>query len=255
LRNIRLIVAYEGSLFHGSQFQPDLKTVQGQIEQAIYKLTGENIRISMAGRTDRGVNAQSQTVNFFTRSKIPSEKFALAINTKLDKGVFVVSSDQVKGSFDSKKCAIQRKYIYYLFCGPSMPVLFWNKAGHSRRPLDIKKMRSAARCLVGKHDFYCFSARDKDQTEHVKNISKIEIKGMADDLIKVHVKGSLIRFSISANSFLYKMVRFIVAALIEAGRGRLTNAEIKAMLMRKTKRNLKLVAPCGLYLSNVKYKS
>lgn len=255
MRNIRLVVAYEGSLFHGSQFQPALKTVQGQLEKAIYKLTGENIRISMAGRTDRGVNAQGHTVNFFTRSKIPAEKFALAINTKLDKGVFVVSSDLVNRSFDSQKSAIQRKYMYYLFAGPTMPVMFWNKAGHSRRELDIKKMRSAARVLVGRHDFYFFSAREKERTEYVKNVSSIEIKELADDLIRSHVNGSLIRFSISANSFLYKMVRFIVAALIEVGRGKLTNAEIKAMLKRKTRRNLKLVAPCGLYLSNVKYKS
>ncbi len=262
MRNIKLLISFNGSGFSGSQVQDDRRTVQGEIETAIHKLTGKRARLVLAGRTDAGVHALSQAANFRTSSGIPARKFAEALNTKLAGDLRVIGSAEARASFDARASARRREYLYLLYNGKDLPVMFQGRAAHVKRPLDVKKMSDAARLFMGRHDFFNFSARDVAQRAFRRRVFGLRVGTLSGDLIReCGYEGHLIVFRIEADAFLYRMVRFIVGSLIETGSGRIGAGDIKAMLAptealgraRKTAKKSALAPSCGLYLSNVKY--
>jgi tRNA pseudouridine38-40 synthase len=256
VRNIRLDLGFDGSLFHGSQKQSDQRTVQGEVEKALKKLTGKKIKLSLAGRTDSGVHAFNQTGNFYTDFSIPDDRFVFALDGKVGKGIRINGSKRVKKSFDSRRSAKAREYIYFIYNGRNFPSMFWDKVGYVKRKMNLARIRSAAKEFVGRHDFYNFSARDKaqDKKSHIRKILSIEVGITAKDLIRLSgFDGQLVYIRIIADSFLYKMVRFIVGALVSAGQEKATNLEISKALSRKGGLKRTVVEPCGLYLSKVKY--
>lgn len=254
MRNIRIVFSYDGGLFYGSQAQSKVRTVQGQLERALHELTGDKVRIEIAGRTDRGVHALSQAANFLTRSAIPVKRFPAAINSRIGKGIIVKSAKEVASAFNSRRSAKSREYFYLIFNGPTAPVMFWERALHVAGQLNIAKMRRASRYLVGRHNFVNLCAKG-GQKDNNRRIDKIEIGMIGKDLIRrSRTQGSLIFVRIVAGSFLYKMVRSIVGVLLDVGRGRIKAETVKEMVKGKPIRERSaVVPPCGLYLSEVKY--
>jgi tRNA pseudouridine38-40 synthase len=254
VKNIKLVISYNGSLFHGSQIQTEQDTVQGEIENALRKLTKKKTRVCFAGRTDSGVNANGQVANFRTNSPIPPSKFAYVLNGLLKNGVRIVSSKEVPAAFDARRSALRREYIYFIFNGKDLPAMLTGRVGQERAPLNIKLMRKAAKKFTGRHDFSDFCAVDEDQTDHVRRIYEVKVASTPNDLLKVQgTAGKLIYIKISADAFLYKMVRFIVGALISAGKGEISAGEISVKLKNSSGVKTKPAVACGLYLNNVKY--
>jgi tRNA pseudouridine38-40 synthase len=255
LRNIKIVFSYDGSLFFGSQAQSNKKTVQDELELAIFKLTGEKVRVTPAGRTDRGVHAFSQVANFATGSSIPAESFAQALNSKLGKGILVNESSEVPATFNSRKHAKTREYLYFVYNGTRMPVIFWDKVLQVTKPLDIKMMSEAARLFVGDHCFVNFCGKGSSQNHYFRRVHELEVGLAGCDLMKKFgLNGELICFRIVAGSFLYKMVRFIVAILLDVGSGKTDVGTVKKLIGGEVKDKKRTVVPsCGLYLNNVKY--
>jgi len=133
LRNIRIVFSFEGGRFFGSQFQPDKRTVQDEIEKAIRRITGEKIRLKIAGRTDRGVHGLRQSANFKTRSSIPTERFARALNSRIGEGVRVLEAFNVRPD-SIRSRTLKRESIYTFFLTKRMPVIFLDKALLVREP-------------------------------------------------------------------------------------------------------------------------
>jgi tRNA pseudouridine38-40 synthase len=269
LKNIKIVFSYDGSLFFGSQAQSDKKTVQGELELAIFKLTGEKLRVTPAGRTDRGVHAFSQAANFITGSSIPTDRFPQALNSKLGRGIIVNSAGEVPLTFHSRRQATVREYLYFVFNGKRMPVIFWDKVFQVTKPLDLKKMSEAAKLFIGEHDFSNFCAKGGSSAaagrlrqragrreNHVRRIHKLDVDLTGHDLIgKLDLPGDLICFRVVANAFLYKMVRYIVSTLLEVGTGRIDAGDVKKLIKGEAKDVKRTIVPsCGLYLNNVKYQ-
>jgi tRNA pseudouridine38-40 synthase len=250
LRNIKIIFSYDGERFFGSQAQTDKDTVQGSLEEAISQLTGEKIRVTLAGRTDRGVHALAQAANFKTGSLIPERNFAAALNSRVSGGIQVISSEDVPPGFDARRDAKTREYTYLVYNGDDFPVMFWDRALNIKEKLDIKSMEEAAKVLMGRHDFRNFCSTGSSQNHYVRHVYEMEIRAIRPEF----GSGRIILIRIKANSFLYKMVRFIVGVLIEIGSGRKPISFMKERMSGKaSKEKARVVAPCGLYLSEVKY--
>jgi tRNA pseudouridine38-40 synthase len=255
LKNIKIVFGYDGEPFFGSQSQDNKKTVQDELELAIFKLTGEKVRVTPAGRTDRGVHALSQAANFVLSSDIPLEKLPQALNSKLCEGIVVKEASEVPLTFNARKQAKKREYLYFVYNGTQVPVIFWGKVLHVIRPLDMKKMAEAAQLFVGNHCFVNFCGKGSSQNHFYRRIHEFEVGPAGSDLIKkLDPDGELICFRIVADSFLYKMVRFIVGTLLDVGTGRVDAKTVKKMIKGESV-NIKcpVVEPCGLYLSNVIY--
>ncbi len=256
MRNIKIVFSYDGSLFFGSQAQSGKRTVQDEIELAIFKLTGEKLRVTPAGRTDRGVHAFSQVANFTSSSAIPIDKLPQALNSKLGKGIIVNSACEVPLTFHSRRQATVREYLYFVFNGKRMPVIFWDKVFQVTKPLDLEKMSEAAGLFIGEHDFVNFCAKGERQENHVRHIHKLDVDITGQDLVgKLDLPGELISFRVVANAFLYKMVRYIVATLLDVGTGRIDAGTVKKLISGEVKDIKRTIVPsCGLYLNNVKYQ-
>ncbi len=255
MKNVKIVFSYDGGLFFGSQSQDNKKTVQDELELAIFKLTGEKLRVTPAGRTDRGVHALSQAANFVTSSIIPIDKFPQALNSKLCEGIVVKEASEVPFTFNARKQAKKREYLYFVYNGAQMPVLFWGKVLQVTKPVDLKRMSEAAQLFVGKHCFVNFCGKGSSQNHYYRRVHELEVNLAGSDLIKkLGLKGELICFRIIADSFLYKMVRFIVGTLLDVGTGRIDARVVKKMV-KGDHVNVRcpVVAPCGLYLSNVIY--
>jgi len=255
LKNVKIVFSYDGGPFFGSQSQSNKKTIQDELELAIFKLTGEKARVTPAGRTDRGVHALSQAANFVLSSVIPVEKLPQALNSKLCEGIVIKEACEVPLTFNARKQAKKREYLYFVYNGTYMPVMFWGKVLHVPRPVDLKKMAEAAQLFVGKHCFTSFCGKGSSQNNYYRRVHELEVSLAGNDLIKkIDLNGELICFRIVADSFLYKMVRFIVGTLLEVGTGRIDAKAVKRMI-KGDPINIRcqVVEPCGLYLSNVVY--
>ena len=166
MRNLKLIIEYDGSHFSGFQVQPGKMTVQGEIENILNKLTKEKVRINGSGRTDSGVHALYQVVNFKTGSDMDSKKIKRALNNSLN-GIMVKEIKNVPLFFDARRSAKKREYVYLVYNDEYLPFLLKSKTHHIKNKLDINKMKKASRYLIGKHDFSSFCAKDKVEKSSV----------------------------------------------------------------------------------------
>lgn len=244
MRNIKLTVAYEGTDFHGFQVQPRLRTVQGELEQAIRKLTGEEIQVTGSGRTDAGVHAWGQIVNFYTSSRIPTEKWAIAMNVTLPDDLVIRAAEEVVESFHSRFDAVGKIYRYQIDRGVYPDVFARRYAWHVPYALDVQRMRDAAESLVGRHDFtsFCNAATPlEDKVREVQQISLVE-------------RGHLLYLTVQGTGFLWNMVRIIAGTLVDVGRGRIDSQRVSAILQARDRTLAGVTAPAhGLTLLEVLY--
>ena len=243
---IILIIEYDGTDYHGSQLQVNAPTIQGEIEKALKKLTGERIRIKTASRTDAGVHATGQVVCFDTAAALPVKSFIDGLNHYLPPDIAVKEAFKTDEPFDVRRRAVSREYRYSILNSPTRSPL---KQGHSYRvtgDLDIAAMHRACQALIGRHDFASFvsSAGTARQKRTVRDVFKAEITR----------DGDMIFIDIVANSFLPHQVRNTVGSLIKVGQGKMTVAEFYGMVEAGTPGLAGPTAPAeGLCLVRVNY--
>lgn len=205
MRNIKLIIEYDGKNFNGWQKQPDKLNIQGEIEKAISEITGEEIELIGSGRTDAGVHSLGQTANFKTESQIPIEKFAIAINSKLKKSIVVKSAEEVDERFHSRYSVKSKTYRYIINNSEQGTAIYRGLEVHVPMKLNVDLMKKAAKYFEGEHDFKAFKASGTSSKSSVRTIYKIDVR-REDDRIYIEATGS---------GFLYNMVRIIVGTLVE----------------------------------------
>ena len=177
MRNIRLTIEYDGTAYHGWQSQENAVAIQDVVNAAVNRLTGEECTLYGSSRTDAGVHAYGQVVNFRTASGIPADKFAFALNTMLPGDVSVVRSEEAEPGFHARFSARGKKYRY-MFCNSMFPsAIMRNRAWHTYYPLDVEAMRRAAENLVGTHDFLAFSASGSSVKTTVRTMFSISVNG------------------------------------------------------------------------------
>lgn len=194
--------------FGGWQKQPDKLNIQGEIEDAISKITGEeSIDLIASGRTDAGVHALSQIANFKTNSNLPVEKFAIAINSKLKKSIVIKEAEEVDERFHSRYNAKQKTYRYIINNSKQGTAIYRDLECHIPQRLNASKMKKAAKYFEGEHDFGAFKASGTSNKNSVRTIYKAEVK---ED-------GDRIYIELTGNGFLYNMVRIISGTLVDVG--------------------------------------
>lgn len=246
MRYLKITLAYEGTAYAGWQVQPGSHgpTIQGKVEEALAFLTGEKIRVVAAGRTDAGVHARGQVISFTTHSRIPVERWPWALNSVLPEDIVALEAVEVGPDFHARFSAKSKTYRYTIDNG-IFPDVFKRKfAWHVRYPLDLQAMEKAALYLVGRHDFRSFAAAGRP----VKNFER-EVKDVC--WLK---EGPFIHFEITADGFLYNMVRIIVGTLVEIGLGRRRPEDMEVILAGRKRSLAGPTAPAhGLCLMRVDY--
>lgn len=238
-----LLVEYDGSRYHGFQFQTNAPTIQAELERALDSVTGERIRIKAASRTDAGVHARGQVVSFITRSPLPPQVFVKALNFYLPPDIVVKRAFPVAKDFDVRRGAVSREYCYFIHNSPTPSPLKSRFSHFIPHPLDVEAMSQACQLLIGEKDFTSFTPSGEVRRP-VRRVYRAEIRR----------KGELLAFSMEANSFLPHQVRHTVGALAQVGRGRIRVEEF-AHLVEARSRGLAgpALPPEGLFLMKVHY--
>ncbi|MGC9316981.1 MAG: tRNA pseudouridine(38-40) synthase TruA [Armatimonadota bacterium] len=244
MRRVLLIVQYDGTDYHGFQRQPNVPSVQEELEGALSRLLEHQVSVTGAGRTDAGVHALGQTVTFETDSTIPTRRIVLALNALLPGTVSAVGAQEVPADFHPRYDATGKLYGYRILNRELPSPFICRYAWHVRRPLDVSLMRDAAARLIGEHDFAAFSSAGMSVSTTVRTLRRLD----------VNVEGDLLELRAEADGFLYMMVRRIVGALVEVGRGRLSVEEVGRILEGRDRTRAAFVAPPqGLSLIRVMY--
>ncbi len=240
--NAKLILEYDGSKFYGWQFQPQLRTVQGEVERALEVLLREKVRVNVAGRTDTGVHACGQVINFKTEVEIPTANLPRSLNGILSRDVVVKHAEMVPPDFHARFDAMSRQYRYVLSRYPV--AVGRGYAYFCKFPLDVPVMQQAAQCLLGEHNFRAFCSTATEDPHYLSRVEEFEWKD----------NGEKIMMRIRANRFLRGMVRIIVGTLIEVGRGRMAPEQVGAILQQQQRVAAGMTAsPHGLFLEKVYY--
>lgn len=243
-RNIRVVLAYDGTDFCGWQSQSAGRTVQDTFEHALSKLHGHPVAVRVAGRTDSGVHANGQVVNFETDSTVPADRFVFAVNQHLPSDVRARSSDEVDVLFDARYSARVRVYKYYIDSGrtydPNRRRYAWTLPA---RP-DIRLLDRYAAALVGTHDFSTFAAAGDTSATKIREVHSASF----------YIEAGRLVFKIAANAFLYRMVRSLVGTMVELERQRAAADEMRERLEARDREAAGQTAPpWGLFLHKVLY--
>ncbi len=272
MKRILLVTAYDGTDFAGFQAQKSMvRTVEGVLNQALHDLTGEDIEVIGASRTDAGVHAYCNMAVFDTGSRIPAEKFARALNVRLPEDVRVRESFEVPADFHPRHCSTIKTYAYRIL-NADVPLPEYARFCHfSYTPYDLDRMREAAEHLVGEHDFKSFASVAAQAKTTVREITALSVTEerlscpgrigrffeedrdrdkdpSPTDTIRARMP-RIITIRVSGTGFLYNMVRIIAGTLMEAGRGHLDPGRIPEILEEKDRQAAGPTAPaCGLTL-------
>lgn len=244
-KNIRLILGYDGSRYHGWQRQRNGLTIQGIIEEKIQIIIGEPITLIASGRTDAGVHAVKQVCNFITRSRISPESIKNALNSLLSNDILVRDVQYVPMEFHSRYDAKSKTYEYRIL-NRKEPDIFQRKyLWHIRAPLDTDEMAKSLTLLVGIYDFSSFRSSGSDNTNPVRSLMRSELHCSEDGLLKVIIE---------ADGFLRHMVRNIVGTVVEVGLGKMSCERFREIFASRDRRLAGIKAPAqGLFLMDVKY--
>ncbi len=251
MRNIKIIIAYEGTNFHGWQSQPGIATIQGAIHDAARKITQEKIVVHGASRTDTGVHALGQVAHFKTRSPLSAMELQRALNALLPPAIRIVCAEEVGHDFHSRWQSEGKTYRYRIYRGKVLPPFDYRRVLHYPWPLDEDAMSAAAREFEGEHDFTSFAASSgSEEDDRDRDMLRVIY---TSEIIREHERDE-IAFVIRGKSFLRYMVRKIVGTLLEVGKGRLLPGDIPQVFeARDRSRSGPTVPPEGLYLVALEY--
>jgi tRNA pseudouridine38-40 synthase len=250
MRNLKVILSYDGADFSGWQVQPDKATVQGALASAIGRITGEKVLPQGSGRTDAGVHALAQVMTFVTESSVPTENFLKALNDILPASVRVLQVSEAPADFHARHSAQAKTYRYRIYresiCPPFLARYVW----HYPYPLDEEAMARAASFVVGEHDFTSFAAvdpergREDEPASNVRTIFFCSWERTGEELI----------YAVRGSGFLHHMVRNLVGTFVLVGRGTLPPDDVTRILEARKRSAAGATAPAsGLYLVNVEY--
>jgi len=241
-RRIALLLEYDGTALHGSQYQENGRTVQSELEAAINNLTGEQVRAAFAGRTDAGVHAMGQVASFDTASAVATRAFVSGLNHFLPQDIAVLGAAEAEARFDPRRDARSRVYRYLIDPRPVRSPLRRERAWQVGQALDVPAMSVAAALLVGRHDFAAFAGPYEGPT--VRTLRRCDVT--ADD--------AGVAVEMEAQAFLPHQVRRTVGPLVEVGRGRMAAEDIERLLREARPASAGPAAPaCGLFLVSIAY--
>ncbi|HSY64632.1 MAG TPA: tRNA pseudouridine(38-40) synthase TruA [Terriglobales bacterium] len=250
MRNIRLLLAYDGSEFSGWQVQPDAATIQGTLASAIGRVTGEKVLPQGSGRSDAGVHALGQVATFATESPIPPANLVKALNDVLPPSIRVLEASEAASDFHARKSARAKTYRYRMYRGAICPPFLARYVWHYPYPLDEDAMQQAAALVIGKHDFTSFAAVDAERrredeiTSNVRRILVSTWKRAEQELI----------YTVQGSGFLHHMVRNLVGTFVLVGKNTLKPENIGEILAARNRTAAGATAPAsGLYLVGVDY--
>ncbi|AGB40233.1 pseudouridylate synthase I [Halobacteroides halobius DSM 5150] len=247
MRNLKCVIAYDGTNYHGFQRQPHqthVATVQGRLESTIKQVIKQEVDIIGASRTDADVHAEGQVFNCYLDCSIPTGKFSLALNTRLPNDIVILDTTEVDAKFHARYHSQGKKYYYQVYYDQFPSPFLRNYAYHVYHHLDLDAIKDALPYLEGKHDFSSFRAAGCNASSPIRTIHNLSMEQ----------KDNLITFSIYGDGFLYKMVRTIVGTLIYVGYGKLAPAQLKEILAAKDRKAAGPTAPgYGLFLEEIYY--
>ena len=243
-KRIKLTIAYDGTNYCGWQVQPNGITVEEVINKALCKLTGEDIAVIGASRTDSGVHALGNVAVFDSATSIPPERIAMALNQRLPDDIVIVKSEEVAPDFHPRYCDCEKTYEYHII-NTRTPIPTKRLTNYFvSYDLDVERMQQAADYLVGEHDFVSFCNVRTQVEDTVRTVTELEVLR----------EGEEITIRISGNGFLYNMVLIIVGTLVRVGRGFYTPDKVKAILEAKDRKAAGVTAPAhGLMLVEIRY--
>ncbi|MCE9534035.1 MAG: tRNA pseudouridine(38-40) synthase TruA [Planctomycetes bacterium] len=246
MRNLKLTLGYDGTDFNGWQTQPGYRTVQETLEKVIETIIGQKVYANASGRTDAGVHAVGQVVNFYGDTRLTPEVLVRAINAHLPKDVAVRECVEVPQAFDANKDAIRKLYRYVIHDTPMRSPFLHRYATPSRHKLDAAVMASASRALVGRHDFHSFETEWPNRLTSIRTITHLSVNRV----------GEYIWIDVEADGFLYNMVRSIAGTLINVGRGFWPEEKVAEILKAEDRKQAGPTAlPQGLFLMRVTYEN
>jgi len=245
MRTIKLVIQFDGTRYHGWQTQAGDRTVQKTLEEALSRILNRPVKIYGAGRTDAGVHAFGQAAHFKTDSPMDLARLKKALNSILPPDIVIVNLSEVDSAFHARYSARSRAYRYLIWNSPDRLPFLCAYAWHIPHRLDLAAMRSAARHLIGTHDFSSFQASDRKRVNPVRTVLAIRLTKRFRHLIV---------FEIRANAFLKHMVRNIVGTLVSVGSGRMTVDEFRRVFEKRDRTAAGMTAPAhGLFLKGVEY--
>lgn len=234
-----LTVAYDGTNYSGWQLQPNGETIESVLNRCLSELTGEEVMVIGASRTDAGVHARGNVAVFDTDSRIPADKFSYALNRRLPEDIRICGSREVRADFHPRHCESRKTYEYRIYCAPfPMPVkrLY---SYFTYVPLNVDLMSQGAKYLAGEHDFKSFCSV---QTQAVNTVRRV-------DSVEVYMEGEEIVIRVTGRGFLYNMVRIMAGTLMEVGRGHMPPDRVGEILAARNRQDAGPTAPaCGLTL-------
>jgi tRNA pseudouridine38-40 synthase len=246
MRNLKLLITYDGTDFSGWQRQPDRRTVQQVLEEAIGRLTGVVPPTNASGRTDAGVHAFGQVVHFYTISEHPTGVFVKALNALLPPDVRIKGCWDMSQAFHATLDAKSKLYRYVIDNSPVADPFLLRYSDHVYQRLDVEAMNRSAQSLKGRHDFHSFETNWPNRTSSVRTIYQIEVSR----------HGDIVHVEVEADGFLYNMVRSIAGTLVQVGIGRWPESKVREALEAEDRREAGPTAPPqGLFLVRVRYAS
>jgi tRNA pseudouridine38-40 synthase len=269
LQTWKLTLAYDGTDFQGWQVQPGLPTIQGELQAALGRVTGESPLPQGSGRTDAGVHALAQVASFALRAPIPPENLHRALNRTLPPSIRVSETRTVRSTFHARHSAIAKTYEYRILRGVDCPPFLARYVYACPWPLSLDALRAAARIFEGEHDFLSFAATDPDLAHRAALVENLIAKANAPSLPPESTirtvfsstweqrstdAGELLLYRVRGNGFLHNMVRNLVGTMIDVGRGHLALEEIPRILAARCRSEAGPTAPArGLFLHSVDY--
>lgn len=244
-RNIRLTVAYDGTAYNGFQRQnPPRVAVQNVLEEKLAMVCGDTIELAASGRTDAGVHAMGQVVNFFTDGNIPLDRLPRAVNSILPPDIVVLDAAEADRDFSARHSALSKVYLYRILQGYIPSPFERNYSWNVHKILDLEAMEACLKQIEGTHDFSAFRAAGGPPVSPVRTIYEASLSQ----------EGNIVTLKFFANGFLYHMVRNLVGTIVNAGLGRITPEDFAAIMASLDRNNAGATAPArGLYLYKVNY--
>jgi len=244
MRNLKLLLEYDGTNYVGWQVQLNGVSIQEVLEKRLEEILKEPVKVQGAGRTDSGVHALGMVANVHTSRAIPTDALRRALNSRLPEDIAVRGVEEAGEAFDARHSCTGKHYRYTVFCGDRPPVFIRLRVFPCKYSLDVERMRVGARHLLGEHDFTAFRAANCAAASPVRNLRSLDVTQ----------DGPLVHFDFKATGYLYKMVRNITGTLIDVGRGFLAPEDVKDILETKDRSRCGTTVPArGLVLVETFY--
>ncbi len=244
MRNLKVIMAYRGTNYHGFQRQENAVTVQEVVEEKVSSVLNEKVIINGCSRTDTGVHANNYCFSVRTNSLIPTKNFVRGVNGRLPDDISILSCEEADDDFHARFSCKAKEYIYRMHCSESKNPFATDLAYHYRRPVDIERIRSAAQEFVGTHDFRAFCADSSGKLSTVRTIYNFDVVS----------NGVSVEMLVKGDGFLYNMIRIMVGTLLMVNEKRIEPCDIKRIIESKDRLQAGNTAqPHGLYLNRIFY--